>query len=73
MKKSPLKFEWNPIHPRRDWKRIIVIFSILVLLVVAWSVYLFMFYQKSEIVNVAPIDRGTTPSVEQINAFFKSR
>jgi len=75
MKKQSLKLIWNPIHPHRDWRRVIIIFSFLAFAVVVWSTYLFFSYQTNSAIEELPIaaDNGTTQQVRQIREFFDER
>lgn len=66
---------WNPIHPHRDWRRVIIIFSLLTLVVVVWSTYLFFAYQTNGETATLPVaaDSGTTEQVRVIRDFFEKR
>lgn len=66
---------WNPIHPHRDWMRILGAFFILALLVVVWSAYLYYSYQKDATGMIVPevADNSTTKDVEAITSFYEAR
>ncbi len=76
-KKIPKKksLMWNPIHPYRDWKRVMLIFTLLALAVVAWSTYLYYSSQNASIPQImaAPQDSGTTAQAQSIKSFFDKR
>ena len=65
------------IHPHRDWMRIIIIFSIVVLIIAGWSMYLFNVSQTDINTDIAPkVESGNAKSssnIDMVNSFFDSR
>lgn len=64
------------IHPHRDWMRIVVVFSILVVVIVLWSLYLFGISQTDINEDIAPKVETSTQnvsSIDKVNSFFEER
>lgn len=69
-------FTWNPLHPRRDWERMLLAFIVLVLGVAAWSAYLFVSSEKQAVVEtVQPSadQNDTSAEIGRIESFFEKR
>lgn len=69
-------FSWNPIHPRRDWSRVLIVFMLLAVVVVVWSTYLFFTagIDRSSL-DALPVTEmsGTSKQIEKISSFFEKR
>jgi hypothetical protein len=74
--KRKKRFSWNPIHPRRDWQRLLMIFIALTLVVVGWSSYLFYaaeHQEESAATQLVVNPNRTTEQLERIDSYFESR
>ena len=69
-------FSWNPIHPRRDWKRLLIASVALFVLICAWSMYVFLSSSESEGSSAAApqkVENSNTKALERISTFFEKR
>ncbi len=78
MNQKHIHFSWNPIHPHRDWKRLMIVFTILVLAVIGVSTHLFFSLGKSGESssvggNASEDGESTIKRVDRISAFFENR
>lgn len=71
----PKRFSWNPIHPRKDWERMLIVFIVLAFALAGWSAYLY-FLSGREHANVpAPVttEDATAKRIDAIESFFRER
>ena len=66
----------SPIRPHTDWRRLVIGFSILCLIVVGWSFYLY--WTSENTLAVDPFNKATPASdqkspLEKIDSFFTER
>ena len=76
MEQKHIRFSWNPIHPRRDWKRLFVAFAALFVGVVGWSAYLFFSSESKEeapLPQAVEVENPTSRQLERISSFFDER
>ena len=72
---APKRFSWNPIHPRRDWQRLLIAFVILSLLIVGWSSYLFFLSGQAggpALMQLEEVD-DTGKQIDYISSYFENR
>ncbi len=66
----------NPIHPHRDWERLILIFAVLMVVMICWSTYLYLSLtskEHSSVIEVTEVENGNTKQLETISSFFEKR
>lgn len=80
MKDKHIHFSWNPIHPRRDWGRFLIVLGILLIVIVSGSTYLFFASEREQhssdqmnSANTALEEGSTAKRLEHISAFFEKR
>jgi hypothetical protein len=73
---APKRFSWNPIHPRRDWQRLLIAFLVIAIGIGIWSGYLFFkSEQQSGVVSQSSTveDNLVSQQIQRIEDFFKKR
>jgi cytoskeletal protein RodZ len=68
-------FAWNPIHPRTDWTRLLIVFGVVVIAIVLWSGYLFIRsgQRGTEAALPAVEAESVSKQVKRISSFFEKR